>query len=102
MSSAPVEVLTVYNTPTRPGLNTALAELPPEAYLDAEALGKLFGRSKKTIQRAVRRGELPAPIQFLGRHVWLVGCIQDHFQARQRAAILLQKQRHKRREQRAP
>ena len=70
-----------------PGAMTALAELPREAHLDAEALGQMLRRCKKSVQRAWRRGELPPPVCFMGRHVWLVGTILDHFQARQDAAV---------------
>lgn len=69
------------------GIVTCLAELPENAHLDAVALGRILGRCKKTIQRAVRRGELPPPIRFMGRHVWLVGTILRHFEERQQAAV---------------
>ena len=69
------------------GIVTALARLPRDAHLDAEALGQMLGRCKKTIQRATRRGELPPPVKFLGRHVWIIGTIIDHFKARQEAAV---------------
>ncbi len=69
------------------GIVTALAELPREAHLDAAALGRMLGRCKKSVGRAWRRGELPPPMTFLGRHVWLVGTILDHFRTRQDAAV---------------
>ena len=69
------------------GIVTALAELPLNAHLDAEALGRILGRCKKTIQRAVRRGELPPPIKFMGRHVWLVKTILEHMESRQETAL---------------
>ena len=69
------------------GVVTALAELPREAHLDAAALGKILVRCKKSVGRAWRRGELPPPVKFLGRHVWLVGTILDHFRERQDAAV---------------
>ena len=81
---------------------TGLAELPPEAEVDTAALGRILGRSRKTIQRAVRRGELPAPFRFMGRNVWLVSAILDHFRARQKAALKLQAQRNLRRSQDTP
>ena len=52
------------------GIVTALARLPRDAHLDAEALGQMLGRCK-----------------FLGRHVWIIGTIIDHFKARQEAAV---------------
>lgn len=70
-----------------PGVVTALAELPPDSQLDAKALGILFGRCKKSIQRAVRRGELPPPFRFMGKHVWLAETIVLHMKARQEAAV---------------
>ncbi len=69
------------------GVVTGLAELPRDAHLDAAALGRMLGRCKKSVGRAWRRGELPPPVMFLGRHVWLVGTILDHFHARQDAAV---------------
>lgn len=73
--------------PNVSGVCTALAELPRDAHLDAEALGRIFGRCKKTIQLAWRRGDLPPPIKFMGRHVWIVGTILDHLQAKQEKAL---------------
>ena len=72
---------------------TALAELPPDAHLDAEALANILGRCKKSIQRAVRRGELPPPIKLMGKHVWLVRTILEHMKTRQEAAVKWAKQR---------
>jgi hypothetical protein len=74
-------------TPQTAGVCTGLAELPRDAHLDAEALAHMLGCCKKSVQRAWRRGELPPPVTFMGRHVWLVGTILDHFQARQDAAL---------------
>jgi len=69
------------------GVVTRLAELPPDAHLDTEALSEMLDRCKKTIQRSVRRGELPAPIKFLGKHVWIVGSILEHMKRRQDEAM---------------
>lgn len=65
---------------------TELAKLPPDSHLDGEGLACILGRCKKSVQRAVRRGELPPPFKFMGRHVWLVKTIRDHMELRQRAA----------------
>jgi hypothetical protein len=73
-----------YNTD---GICTALAMLPPGAHLDAAALARILERCTKSVQRAARRGELPPPIKFMGRHVWLAGAVQEHFAARQAAAL---------------
>lgn len=84
------------------GVVTGIADLPGNAYIDSKELGRLIGRCKKSIQRAVRRGELPPPVKFMGRHVWLVKTILDHFEERQRAACQQMKQRQTRLKQNMP
>ncbi len=79
------------------GIITGLAELPRDALVDGKALGRLLGRSKRSIQRATRRGELPAPFRFLGKNVWTVGAIIDHMAARQAAVLGLVERRDRRR-----
>jgi hypothetical protein len=69
------------------GVCVELATLPAGAHLDAAALARILGRCKKSIQRAARRGELPPPIKFLGRDIWLAGTIQEHLAARQNRAL---------------
>jgi hypothetical protein len=69
------------------GACTEIASMPPNSHLDVVALASILGRCKKSIQRAVRRGELPAPFTFMGRHVWLAGKIVDHLQKRQDDAL---------------
>ena len=82
--------------PLEPGsVITRLAELPPEAHLDIAALARILGRHRKSVERAVRRGELPPPIRLFGQGVWLVGYVLKHFQQRQEAAV----KRAERREQ---
>ena len=72
--------------PDTSGIVTGLAELPHDAHLDAEALARILGRCKRSVQRAARRGELPPAIRFMGRHVWTVGAILNHFTKRQAEA----------------
>ena len=74
-------------TSTRSGIITALADLPADAYLDARALGDLLGCCKRSVERAWRRGELPSPIRFMGRYVWVMGAIREHLQEMQKKAI---------------
>jgi predicted DNA-binding transcriptional regulator AlpA len=69
------------------GIITALANLPADSVLDKSALAAALGRSKKSVQRAVRRGELPAPFKFLGKNAWLASAIVAHFQSRQASAL---------------
>jgi hypothetical protein len=69
------------------GVVTELAKLPPQAHVDSQALGQMLGRCKKSVQRAVRRGELPPPFKFMGRHVWLVKTLLEHMQGQQDAVL---------------
>ena len=62
-------------------------DLPPDALLDADALGRAFGVCKKSIFRAVERKELPEPFRFGGRACWTAGAIREHLLRRQAAAI---------------
>lgn len=72
---------------TSTGVTTALAELPADAHIDIDALARMLNRCTKSVQRAVRRGELPAPIRFMGKRVWMVGAILKHMRARQETAL---------------
>ena len=74
---------------------TDLANLPKEAHVGSAALAKLLGVCKKSIERAVRRDELPRPFRMGGKSVWLVRTILDHFQCRQNAALVKQDARKK-------
>ena len=67
-----------------------LANLPKEAHLGAVALAKLLGICKKSVERAVRRDELPSPFKMGGKSVWMVGTILVHLQRRQDAALAKQ------------
>jgi hypothetical protein len=78
------------------GICVELATLPTGAHLDASALARILGRCTKSVQRAARRGELPPPIKFMGRHVWMAGAVQEHFAARQEAALVAAKKRDQR------
>ena len=71
----------------------ALAALPPGSHLDASGLASLLGVCKKSIERATRRGELPAPFRLHGRNTWMVSVIIKHFEQRQSAALMRQQQR---------
>ncbi len=71
------------------GVVTALAELPPDAVIDAAALAQMFGKCRKSIQRAVGRGELPAPATMFGKAVWTAAAVREHLARRQAEAIRL-------------
>ena len=70
-----------------PGVCSELALLPRSAHLDARALSRILGRTVRTIDRAISRGELPAALKFMGRRVWLVEAIQDHLRGLQDKAL---------------
>ena len=65
----------------------ALAALDRSTPLDAADLARLLGRCPKSIHRAARRGELPAPVRLLGRLCWTAGAILEHFGQRQGEAL---------------
>jgi len=64
-----------------------LATLPPGATVDETALARILGRSKRTLQVAVTRGDLPPGFLFLGRRTWTAGALVKHIEARQQAAL---------------
>jgi hypothetical protein len=69
------------------GVCVTIAQLPDAATIDLNALAKLLDRHPVNVQKAVRRGELPPAIRFMGRKVWLAGAIRRHLEARQAAVI---------------
>jgi hypothetical protein len=85
----------------RSGICQDLATLPANAHLDMRALAKILKRSTKSIERAVRRGDLPKPFRFMGKCVWLAGVIVEHLKAKQAAALETAERQAKRRERHA-
>lgn len=69
------------------GIFAQLASLPAGSHINARGLAEALGICKKSVERAVRRGELPAPFRMGGRNVWMVSTILEHFEARQRQAL---------------
>ena len=69
------------------GICTTLAELPDAATIELNALARLLDRHPVNVQKAVRRGELPPAIRFMGKKVWLAGAIRKHLETRQEEAI---------------
>ena len=72
---------------TRRAIVEGFAALPAGAVVWKAGLADLLGRSEKTVERWVARGELPAPMRLGGRCAWLVGSIRDHWAHMQAAAI---------------
>jgi hypothetical protein len=66
---------------------TEIATLPAGAVLDEVALARILGRTKRSLQRAVNRGDLPPGFLFLGRRTWTAGAILRRIEARQAAAL---------------
>lgn len=64
------------------GIVRELGELPSGTIVNEEGLAQMLGRCRHTIKRAVKRGELPPPIKFMGKPRWTVGAILKHFEER--------------------
>jgi len=69
-------------TADTPGVTDALARLPGNTILTLPAVARIFGRSPKSIYRAIRRGELPPPTRLFGKASWTAGSILAHVQNR--------------------
>ncbi|MFC1706981.1 hypothetical protein ACFL59_09205 [Planctomycetota bacterium] len=65
--------------PSTPGVYRSFGELSDEDIVDEEGLARIFDKCRKSIKRAVGRGELPAPFRFGGQPTWRVGSIREHF-----------------------
>ena len=59
----------------------ALARLPERTILDEVQLAKILCVASRTIRRKVSRFELPPPVPFGGRSVWLAGRILAHIES---------------------
>lgn len=68
------------------GVITELGDLPAETVITEERLGKIFGRHRVSIKRAVSRGELPPSIRLFGEPCWTVKALRDHMDRRLDAA----------------
>lgn len=64
------------------GIVREFGELPAEALVFKKALARLLGKSTITIDRMVRRGELPRPIRFTNQDVWTAGLLREHISKR--------------------
>ncbi len=50
--------------------------------VNKEALAAIFGKSERSIERAVQRGELPPPTPLFGQSTWTAGAIIRHIEGR--------------------
>lgn len=49
-----------------------MANMLPDEYVDIRQMAKCFDCSTRSIQRYVRRGQLPPPVRFGHRSLWVV------------------------------
>jgi predicted DNA-binding transcriptional regulator AlpA len=66
---------------------SVLASMPRDAWVYVEPLARMLGRSVRSVERAVRRAELPPPIKLSGKRVWQAGAILEFLAQRQAAEI---------------
>jgi hypothetical protein len=64
------------------GVVKELGELGSGAVISESGLADMLNRHRKSIKRAVRRGELPPPTKLLGKPVWTAGAIVKHIEGR--------------------
>ena len=69
------------------GVIRELGDLPAEAVVTEQALGKIFDRHRVSIKRAVERGELPPSVRLFGEPVWTIRALQEHLTKRLNAAM---------------
>ena len=69
-----------------PDATSALTRIPRsaefQALLNEEAVARMLSRSRKSVKRAVQRGELPPPVRLMGQPSWTVISIRRHFEGR--------------------
>jgi predicted DNA-binding transcriptional regulator AlpA len=65
---------------------TDLADLPAESLVFKKALAAMLGKCTLTVDRMVRRGELPRPVRFTNQDVWTAGTLREHMNQRLEAA----------------
>lgn len=59
----------------------SLSDYPDSTMFSNIELGEIIGRSTRSIQRAVERGELPPPTRLFGKAVWMAGQIRKHVES---------------------
>jgi len=63
-------------------LVTTLGDLPGGTIITRKRLAKMLERHEVSIDRAVKRGELPPPVRFCGAPTWTVKAIMEHLNNR--------------------
>ena len=64
------------------GINVELAKLPPAGLLTVHGMAWIFGKSPKTIMRAVREKRLPRPFRIFSENCWRAGEVDVFLQRR--------------------
>lgn len=59
-----------------------IGDLAPDTPISEQGLADLLHKHKSSIQRAVKRGELPPPVRYFGQFVWTVQVLRDHLNRR--------------------
>lgn len=65
--------------------NAAIANMLPDEYVDIRQMAKCFNCSARTVQRYVRHGQLPPPVRFGHRAMWVVKLVREWVEKRSRA-----------------
>jgi hypothetical protein len=64
------------------GIIRQLGQLPRDTISDEAGLARMFHRHPVSIQRAIRRHELPRGIRLFGRQTRTAGAVLDHLSRR--------------------
>ena len=63
-------------------LADAFNELDDDDILSLCDIAEVFACSKRTIERAVEKGDIPPSVRTFGKQVWSVGAIRSHLKQR--------------------
>ena len=64
------------------GINVEFAKLPPATLITVHGMAKIFGKSPKTIMRAVEEKRLPRPFRIFSENCWRAGEVDVFLQRR--------------------
>lgn len=64
------------------GINVELARLPPATLITVHGMAWIFGKSPKTIMRAVEEKRLPRPFRIFSENCWRAGEVDVFLQRR--------------------
>src|SRR5262249_21949526 len=78
----PIDVDSLAEVNSLPGIIAALGELKPGSIVTEEGVAGLFNRHVASVKRAVQRGELPPPCRLFGTNVWTAGVLVQYIENR--------------------